>query len=42
MADPAFYQQPGDQIAAAGREMQTLEAELLEAYERWETLEALR
>jgi len=40
MADPAFYQQPADQITAVQRQLKNLEADLAAAYERWETLEA--
>ncbi|MET0013379.1 MAG: ATP-binding cassette domain-containing protein [Sedimenticola sp.] len=42
MADPAFYQQEGGIIAEAKASMETLEAELSEAFERWECLEALQ
>lgn len=42
MADPGFYQQPGDKIAAASRELEQIEAELAAAYARWEALEALQ
>jgi len=41
MADAAFYQQPGPQIAAAQAELKQLESELAAAYERWEALEQL-
>jgi ABC transport system ATP-binding/permease protein len=40
LADPAFYQQPADAIAAQQRDLKALEANLAAAYERWETLEA--
>ncbi|MDA0254498.1 MAG: ATP-binding cassette domain-containing protein [Planctomycetota bacterium] len=40
LADPAFYQQPADVIAAEQRELKALEAGLAAAYERWATLEA--
>ena len=40
VADPAFYQQPADQITAVQRQLKNLEADLAAAYERWETLEA--
>jgi ATP-binding cassette subfamily F protein uup len=40
MSDPRFYQQAGPQIAAAQAELKTLETDLQQAYERWETLEA--
>ena len=39
LADPAFYQQPAETIAAVQRELKALEADLAAAYERWETLE---
>ena len=42
MADPAFYQQPGDEIARAKARLEALDAELEQVYERWETLESLR
>ncbi|MES9957731.1 MAG: ATP-binding cassette domain-containing protein [Sedimenticola sp.] len=41
MADPAFYQQDGEVIAEAKAGMEAVEAELSEAFERWESLEAL-
>jgi ATP-binding cassette subfamily F protein uup len=40
LADPAFYRQPADVIAAAQRELKALEADLAAAYDRWEMLEA--
>ena len=40
MADPAFYQQDGEVIASASEKLETLERELMEAYERWESLES--
>jgi len=42
MADPAFYQQQRSQIAAATAQLKELEAELAEAYRRWEFLEDLK
>ncbi|MET0092879.1 MAG: hypothetical protein ABW120_05065 [Sedimenticola sp.] len=42
MADPAFYQQDGEVIAEAKAGMEAVEAELSEAFERWESLEALQ
>ncbi|MES9875732.1 MAG: ATP-binding cassette domain-containing protein [Candidatus Sedimenticola sp. PURPLELP] len=41
MADPAFYQQGGDAIAEAKAKVESTEAELSEAFERWESLEAM-
>ena len=41
MADPAFYQKPGDGIAAAKTKLDAVEAELAQAYSRWEELEEL-
>ena len=41
MAEPAFYQQPAEIIAARQQEMKTLEAKVAEAYARWEALEQL-
>ncbi len=40
MAQSDFYQQAGDQIAAAQQKLSTLESELTAAYARWEELEA--
>jgi len=42
MSDPAFYQSPSTTIAAAKQRLATIEAELAQAYTRWETLEARR
>ena len=39
LADPAFYQQPGSEITAVTSRMEKLDAELLQAYSRWEALE---
>jgi ABC transport system ATP-binding/permease protein len=39
MADPAFYQQPGEEIARVTQELATLHVELQQVYARWETLE---
>ncbi len=41
MADPAFYQQGGDAIAEAKAKVESAESELSEAFERWESLEAM-
>jgi len=41
MADPEFYQKPGDQIAKIQEELKTLESSLAENYARWEELEEL-
>ncbi len=41
MADPAFYQQSGEKIAADKAELDTLEQELEALFTRWEELEAL-
>ena len=41
MADPDFYRTAGAQVAAATTRLETLEAELVEAYARWEELESL-
>ncbi len=40
MADPAFYQQDGDGIAAQKTRLSEVEAELEQAYSRWEELES--
>ncbi len=42
LADPAFYQRGGKDIAVARERLATLERELEDAYERWEALEALK
>ncbi len=42
MQDPAFYRQEPAAIGAANEELAAAQAELDAAYERWETLEALR
>jgi ATP-binding cassette subfamily F protein uup len=39
MADPAFYQQPGSQIAEEQSRLKQLEDQLASTYERWEALE---
>jgi ATP-binding cassette subfamily F protein uup len=41
LADPAFYQESGEQVAAAKAELDTVAAELVSSYERWEELEGL-
>jgi ATP-binding cassette subfamily F protein uup len=41
MADPAFYQQPGTEIAEAKSRLDALQAELAHAYSRWELLEGM-
>ncbi|HBG51593.1 MAG TPA: hypothetical protein DDW89_07260, partial [Gammaproteobacteria bacterium] len=40
MADPDFYRRDAADIAADQHTLQELEAALVEAYERWESLEA--
>ena len=42
LSDPSFYRRPGPEIAGARARLDSLERELDEAYQRWETLEALR
>jgi len=39
MSDPAFFRKDGTEIAAARAELESLDAELAAAYERWESLE---
>ncbi len=39
VSDPAFYQRPGDEIAATRRDLERLEEELAAAYDRWQELE---
>jgi ATP-binding cassette subfamily F protein uup len=41
VADPAFYQQPGDKISTTLARLDTVNRELDAAYQRWTTLEAL-
>jgi ATP-binding cassette subfamily F protein uup len=41
MGDPPFYQKDGHAVAAARDRLKAVEAELAEAYARWETLEAI-
>jgi ATP-binding cassette subfamily F protein uup len=41
LADPDFFRQSGEAIAAEQRKLVTLEAELAAAYKRWEELEGL-
>ncbi|HEY2838555.1 MAG TPA: ATP-binding cassette domain-containing protein [Pirellulales bacterium] len=41
MAQPRFYQQPGEQIAASQARLKQIETQLATAYARWEELEAL-
>jgi ATP-binding cassette subfamily F protein uup len=41
MADPGFYRQPGEQIAARQARLKILEGELASAYTRWEELDEL-
>ncbi len=40
MAQPNFYQQPGDRLAAEQSRLKDLTAQLASAYERWEELES--
>ncbi len=40
MANPQFYQQPGDKIAKAQAHLADKEAKLTHSYSRWEELEA--
>lgn len=42
MADSDFYQQEGDAIALAKERLEALEAELTDAYDQWERLEAIQ
>lgn len=39
MADPSFYQQPGDEIAEKRNQLTELESQVAAAYTRWEELE---
>ncbi len=40
MADPAFYRKPSAEIVGVNSRLQSLEADVAEAYRRWEELEA--
>lgn len=40
MNDPAFYQQPAEEITRLTGEVEALQAELDQAYQRWEALES--
>ena len=40
MSDPAFYKQPGEEIARQSAALKQLEQQIATAYERWEALEA--
>lgn len=40
MADPGFYQEPKELIAAKQAEVKSLESQLAQAYSRWEELES--
>lgn len=42
IADPAFYQKPAHEIAQMKTKLESLEDELLAAFERWEYLEGLK
>lgn len=41
MARPEFYQQPGETISAAQKQLEQLEGKLAASYESWEILEAI-
>jgi ATP-binding cassette subfamily F protein uup len=40
MADPAFYRQDGARVAQGRARLEAVQAEIEEAYRRWESLEA--
>ncbi|HED39528.1 MAG TPA: ATP-binding cassette domain-containing protein [Chromatiales bacterium] len=40
LGDPDFYQQPGDAVAKANKQLAEIETELASCYQRWEALEA--
>ena len=42
MADPAFYRESGNKVAATKARLETVEKELAAAYKRWDELEALK
>jgi len=41
LADPAFYQDRGDEVALAGARLEEIEAGLAASYARWEEIEAV-
>ena len=41
MADPNFYQRPGDELASTQKKLKDLEQKLADCYSRWEQLEEL-
>lgn len=41
IADPSFYQDPGDEVAKVNKRLGELEAELETIYERWSELDAI-
>ena len=41
MADPAFYQQDSAEITRVVNQLKEMQAELAQAYHRWEELEKL-
>ncbi|MFA5089209.1 MAG: ABC transporter ATP-binding protein, partial [Candidatus Omnitrophota bacterium] len=42
MAQPEFFKKPSAEIALAKNELEKIEDELLETFERWEFLESVR
>ncbi len=42
LSDPAFYKNAGNEIVAINSRLEDIERELLEVYNRWEELEALK
>ncbi len=42
LADPRYYRTAGEAVAQLAARLEQLEAELAEAYRRWEELEAVR
>jgi len=42
MADPNFYRESGDKVSGYKGRLEALETELVEAYARWEELEAMK
>jgi ATP-binding cassette subfamily F protein uup len=41
LADPQFYQEPGEALAATRNRLAELESALQSAYRRWEELDAI-
>jgi ATP-binding cassette subfamily F protein uup len=42
LSDPSFYREAGNDVATASAKLESIEIEIEKAYQRWETLEALK